>query len=260
MTPPLEIKRAAERFVTSDGGVVARHSFSFGAHYDPANVGFGLLAVSNDDLIWPGAGYPVHQHRDVEIVTWVLDGSLVHRDSMGVEGVIIPGLAQRMSAGRGVTHSEVNEAPGGSAALRFVQMWVPPDESGGDPRYAQCDVGDELVAGDLLVVASGMRRHPDVGVSLGQAAAAMHVGRPAAGAALTLPAAPFVHVFVARGGIEIEGLCRRADEVEAGDAGEPVRLGEGDAVRLTDEEGRVVRVVSDAELIIWEMHADLLPR
>src|SRR5690625_237242 len=149
----VEVRRAADRFVTVDAGKTTRHSFSFGRHFDPGNVGFGLLVMNNDDLVEPSAGYPTHPHRDVEIVTWVLSGALVHRDSAGEGGVIGPGLAQRLSAGRGVRHSEFNDSAG--APLRFIQMWIPPQAPGGDPGYQHHDVAGALDSGDLVVVASG---------------------------------------------------------------------------------------------------------
>ncbi len=226
--------------MSRDTGVLSRHSFSFGPHYDPGNVGFGLLMASNDDILQPGSGYGTHPHRDVEIVTWVLDGALAHHDSTGRGGVVEPGLIQRMSAGRGVRHSEFN-AFGRTTPLRFVQMWLPPDTSGVEPAYAQADVTSALVAGDLVVVASGMPRHRDAAVSLGQRAAAMHVARPAAGQRVTLPGAPFVHLQVTSGSVHVEGTGA---------------LDDGDALRLTDEGGRVVVAAADAELLVWEMHVD----
>src|SRR3954470_24533144 len=105
-----EVRRAGERFSTRAGWLDSEHSFSFGHHYDPANTHFGLLLVSNDDVVAAGTGFETHPHRDMEIVTWVLDGQLVHQDSGGHSGVIYPGLAQRMSAGTGILHSEKNDA------------------------------------------------------------------------------------------------------------------------------------------------------
>ncbi|NDL56979.1 pirin family protein [Phytoactinopolyspora mesophila] len=250
--------RGIDRFVSSEPGLVSRHSFSFGRHYDPANVGFGMLVMNNDDVVQPGAGYATHPHRDVEIVTWVLEGALAHRDSTGAGGVIHPGLAQRLGAGRGVVHSEFNDAPSSSVAgeasssgdrtptapLRFVQMWVPPDEPGMEPRYEQRDLRAELSGGRLVVVASGMPRHAgEAAIGLGQSSAAMHVaqlGDSCTDLGVTLPAAPFVHVYVARGVVQVEGVGQ---------------LGEGDAARMTDEGGRRVRAVTAAEIIVWEMHA-----
>ena len=160
----IDVRPAAARARTSVDWLDSRHSFSFGSHYDPTDTHFGLLLVSNDDRVEPGRGFDTHPHRDTEIVTWVLEGSLVHQDSEGHSGIVHPGLAQRMSAGSGILHSERNDAyradPSRPATpVHFVQMWVVPDTDGGAPGYEQHDIAAELDAGDLVVVASGMRRH-----------------------------------------------------------------------------------------------------
>src|SRR5260221_11253357 len=115
----LDVRRAADRSHTRTGWLDSRHSFSFSTHYDPDNTGFGLLLVSNDDRVSPGTGFTTHPHRDMEIVTWVLNGELEPKDSQGNAGIIYPGLAQRMSAGPGVWHSEMN--PRGADPVPFVQ-------------------------------------------------------------------------------------------------------------------------------------------
>src|SRR5437868_15358426 len=122
MPATVSIRRAADRAVTTTSWLHSRHSFSFGDHYDAANTHHGLLLVNNDDIVAPAAGFDTHPHRDMEIVTWVLSGQLAHADSMGNSGVIYPGLAQRMSAGTGVQHSEKNGSS--SEPAHFVQMWV----------------------------------------------------------------------------------------------------------------------------------------
>jgi hypothetical protein len=239
---PVVVVRSADRFRAPAAGVVSRHSFSFGSHYDAGNVGFGLLVVSNEDLVQPGVGYGTHPHRDVEIVTWVLDGALAHRDSTGAGGTVYPGLVQRMSAGSGVLHSESN-APGAAAPLHFVQMWILPDTPGGEPSYEQCDVSGAIRGGGLVPVASGMARHRGLAaVTIGQRNAAMHVAAPRPDVDVCLPAAPFVHAFVTRGRADVEGVGL---------------LGEGDAVRLSDEGGRRLRAADGgcAEVVVWEMHA-----
>ena len=135
LTPSIDIRRAGERLATKIDWLDSKHSFSFGSHYDARNTHHGLLLVNNDDVVAPGTGFETHPHRDMEIVTWVLRGQLVHQDSEGHNGVIYPGLAQRMSAGRGILHSEKNDAwkltgaSAGDEPVHFVQMWVVPDES-----------------------------------------------------------------------------------------------------------------------------------
>ena len=133
VTPSVDVRRSADRFATDIGWLDSKHSFSFGHHFDPANTGHGLLLVNNDDVVDPGTGFETHPHRDMEIVTWVMEGSLVHQDSTGHNGIIYPGLAQRMSAGRGILHSEKNdswrlEGETHRDPVHFVQMWVVPDE------------------------------------------------------------------------------------------------------------------------------------
>src|SRR3954451_9523222 len=129
--PGLDIRRANQRFTTDIGWLDSKHSFSFGHHYDAGNTHHGLLLVNNDDIVAPGTGFETHPHRDMEIVTWVLRGQLVHQDSEGHNGVIYPGLAQRMSAGTGILHSEKNdlsvrltEPNNSDDPVHFVQMWV----------------------------------------------------------------------------------------------------------------------------------------
>ena len=131
----IDVRRAAERFTTRTDWLTSRHSFSFGPHYDPVNVGHAVLVAHNDDVVAVGAGYDTHPHSDTEIVTWVLEGSLVHRDTLGGSHVLGPGAVQLLSAGTGVLHSERNDAAGAARPTRFVQMWVRPDEPGLPPGY-----------------------------------------------------------------------------------------------------------------------------
>jgi len=193
----VDVRRAADRFATRTGWLDSKHSFSFGGHYRPDNTHFGLLLVSNDDIVAPRTGFETHPHRDMEIVTWVLSGSLVHQDSEGNRGVIHPGLAQRMSAGSGILHSEKNDRDG---PVHFVQMWVTPDTPGIDPGYEQLDITAELDGG-LVPVASGRRRHESA-IRIRQQDAALHAARLSASETVTLPDAPFVltsRAWAARG-------------------------------------------------------------
>ena len=247
--PSIDVRRADQRFATRIGWLDSKHSFSFGRHYDPANTHHGLLLVSNDDVVAPGTGFETHPHRDLEIVTWVLDGSLVHQDSVGNRGVIYPGLAQRMSAGTGIRHSEKNDAwrvdgrVPHDEPVHFVQMWVVPDEAGVEPGYEQLELDDEHLRNALVPVASGMAQHEgETAIRIRNRAAALLVARLDAGASVELPDAPFLHLFVARGGIELEGAGR---------------LRAGDAVRFTATGGQRVTALEPAELLVWEMHAEL---
>jgi hypothetical protein len=235
----VEVRRAADRPATRADGLVSRHSFSFGSHYDPANVAHGVLVAHNDDEVEGGRGYDTHPHRDLEIVTWVLEGGLSHADTDGLSdrsGAVVPGLVQRLSAGSGVQHSEHHD-PTSGPRVRFVQMWVLPDEPGGDPSYALADVGTALAGGGLVPIASGRR---DAAVDIRTTAATLHVARLTPGGSVTLPDAPYLHAFVARGTADLEGTGP---------------LAEADAARLTDEgQARVTAGPEGCELVVWEMH------
>lgn len=254
MTSPaqLDVRRADQRPHTQLDWLDSRHSFSFGHHYDPGNTHHGLLLVNNDDRVAPGTGFETHPHRDMEIVTWVLSGSLVHQDSEGHAGVIYPGLAQRMSAGTGILHSEKNDSwrLGGERhgadprePVHFVQMWVVPDEAGLRPGYQQLEIADELLRGGLVPVASGMPAHAgQAAIRIHNRYAALYAARLAPGRHVQLPDAPFLHLFVARGAVTLEGAGA---------------LAEGDAVRLTATGGQRVTATEPAEVLVWEMHAGL---
>jgi redox-sensitive bicupin YhaK (pirin superfamily) len=249
LQPRVDVRRAADRFATKIDWLDSHHSFSFGHHYDPTNTGHGLLLVNNDDIVTPGQGFETHPHRDMEIVTWVLQGSLVHQDSTGHSGVIYPGLAQRMSAGRGILHSEKNDSwrlaggPEHAEPVHFIQMWVVPDEAGITPGYEQLEIAAELLSGALVPVASGMDKHADdTAIRIRNRYAALHAARLAPGRSVTLPDAPFLHLFVPRGRVELEGTGG---------------LGTGDAVRFTASSGQRVTAVEPAEILVWEMHATL---
>ncbi len=209
--PAVEVRRAGDRAASDLGWLDSKHSFSFGRHYDPGNTHFGLLLVNNDDVVDAGTGFETHPHRDMEIVTWVLRGRLVHQDSQGHNGLIYPGLAQRMSAGTGILHSEKNDSrlrtgeAGDDVPVHFVQMWVAPDESGIAPGYEQLEIGDEMLRGGLVPVASGMAHHRDAAaIRIAQRHAALHAARLGPGQVVSLPDAPFVHLFVADGSADLE--------------------------------------------------------
>ena len=235
----VDLRRGTERFVTRTDLLESAHSFSFGPHFDPTNTSHGVLVVNNEDMVRPGSGYATHRHADMEIVTWVLSGALAHEDSSGHRGVVTPGIAQRMSAGSGVLHSERNAGGSGEPA-HFVQMWVLPDEPGGPPTYQQLDVGADLSGGALVPVISGLVAHTHTAVALGNSQAAFLVARLGVADSVRLPEAPYLHVFVACGSVELEGVAA---------------LGAGDAVRLTRSGGQRVTATVPAELLVWEMHS-----
>lgn len=210
----------------ADAGIETLHAFSFGRHYDPDNVRFGSLIACNEERLAPGAGFEEHPHRDMEIVTWVVEGELTHRDSTGHATVVRSGDLQRLSAGRGVRHVERND---GDTPLRFVQMWLVPTVPGGEPSY-------EVVRD----VADGTPYH------LGRADAVLHVRRLTAGERAAL--AQSTSRARARGGRRVylhvvHGDVRLGDEV----------LGPGDAVRAEAPRDLDVVAGTPAELLVWSV-------
>jgi len=232
-SPTIDIRRTSDRFHTRAGWLDSKHSFSFGRHYSPTNTHHGQLLVLNDDRVAGGTGFETHPHRDMEIVTWVLEGQLEHQDSEGNRGLIYPGLAQRMSAGRGIWHSEKNWSA--TDDVHFIQMWVVPDTTSIDPGYQQLDVNELLDAGGLVPIASG--RGHDAVLSIRQAEAELLVGRLRPGERATVPSAPFAHVFVARGDVDLDS----GDTLTTGDAARLTRAGSLD----------LVAGGGGAEVIIW---------
>ena len=210
-------------------GRLTRHSFSFGPHYDPANLGFGPLVCHNDDRLDPSAadvaGYPEHPHSELEIVTWVIEGALVHTDPSGGRHVVEAGRAQVLSAGTGVRHSEL--ADPGSGRCRFVQAWLTPSAAGADPSYV---LGEAPPSSSGLVEVVG-----GDGLPIGTTGARLLVARLSPGEAVTLPQDPRQHVFAATGSVLLAGRDLRA----------------GDAVRISDEPGHVVTASAGTELLVW---------
>lgn len=218
------------RFVTRLRDRVTYHSFSFGEHYDPANVGFGPLLVHNDDHLSWGGGYTQHRHVDVEIVTWVVQGTLMHTDSLGHTSELPAGTVQVQSAGAGIEHSELahtDEAP-----TRFVQSWLRPDQGGLAPaRFLAAGV---LEGTEGLVPLAGAGG----GLPLGTAGATLWVARLQAPEEVPVPDAPRQHVFV------VSGTAALPDGT---------RLDAGDAARVTDGTGLVLSARGDTELLVWTL-------
>jgi hypothetical protein len=221
----IEVRRAGDRFVTRAEGRTTWHSFAFGKHYDPHNIGFGTLVAHNDEQLPPGTGYPDHPHADIEIVTVVLDGALRHTDSAGRSGVLGPGEISRTSAGAGIVHAEASDTDG---ATRFVQTWLRPDEPGGASSYVVAEVGRP---GTLTEVVG-----PGGAVGLGTAGARLYLADGTRGV-LLLPDAPLLHVFVPAGRAMLgeRELCP------------------GDTARLTGEGGREVTVESPGPILVWSL-------
>jgi hypothetical protein len=233
----VDVRRAADRAVTVTSWLQSRHSFSFGDHYDPGNTHHAVLLVNNDDWVAAGGGFDTHPHRDMEIVTWVLQGALRHEDSAGNCGVSYPGLAQRMSAGRGILHSERNDSA--SEPVHFVQMWVASEELGIEPEYQQREFD---VRGGLVPIASGMPQHRASAITIHNRHAALYGAHLESGEGVELPRAPYLHLFVARGDVMLESVGV---------------LAEGDAVRFTGPSAYRLSATTPSDVLVWEMHADL---
>lgn len=213
----MEVRRSGERFTTLGEGLETRHAFSFGVHYDPGDVGFGRLVALNDERLAAYAGYDDHPHRDLEIVTVVLEGALRHTSTVG-SGVLGPGEVQRLRAGDGVVHAEVSDGP----PTRFLQTWVRPEEPGGAPVYGRS--GPVSGAG-LLPLAGG-----DAALGL-DAPARLLRGSGAA----ELPEARWHHLMVVSGEVRID------------DGSTAVTLGVDDAARLHGG----ARVLGSGDYLVW---------
>ncbi|MEV0963090.1 MULTISPECIES: pirin family protein [unclassified Streptomyces] len=215
----MSIRRAGERYRGGDAsaGIESLHAFSFGRFYDPDNLRFGAVIACNEERLAPGAGFDEHPHSHTEIVTWVVDGELTHRDSAGHATVVRHGDVQRLSSAGGVRHVERNDA---DVPLTFVQMWLAPKDPGGEPSY-------EIVRG----IADATP------YALPEAGAMLHVRRLAGDDRTAVPDAPFVYVHVVRGVVRIGGEA----------------LGPGDAARVTDAGGLELAAAAPAEVLMWEL-------
>ncbi|MET9804652.1 pirin family protein [Streptomyces sp. NPDC006368] len=215
----IDVRRAGSRYRGGDpgAGIETLHAFSFGRFYDPDNLRFGALLACNEERLAPGAGFAEHPHSHTEIVTWVVEGELTHRDSAGHASVVRPGDVQHLSAASGVRHEERNDS---DVPLTFVQMWLAPLSPGGDPAY-------EVVRGV----------QDPTPYALPAAGARLHVRRLDTGERTPVPDAPFVYAHVVRGGVRL--------------AGEELRT--GDAARITGAKGLELVAPGAADVLLWEM-------
>lgn len=218
----ISVRYADDRYPGGDlsAGIESFHAFSFGEFYDPDNLRFGAVLACNEERLAPGAGFGEHPHSHTEIVTWVVEGELTHRDSAGNATVVRPGDVQRLSAGGGVRHVERND---GGQPLVFVQMWLAPLAPGGAPRY-------EIVHGIA----------DSTPYALPEAGAMLHVRRLQDGERTAIPDAVYAYLHVVRGLVVLAG----------------VELGPGDSARITDSAGLEVAADEPAEVLIWELGPD----
>ena len=230
----IEFRRGAERGYADHGWLKSFHSFSFADYHDPKHMGFGPLRVINEDRIAPGTGFGTHGHRDMEILSYVLEGALAHRDSMGNGSVIRPGDVQRMSAGRGVQHSEFNHEKQG--ATHFLQIWIEPNLRGIDPGYEEKHFDEASRRGRLALIASAdgregsVRIHQDAAVYAG-----LFDGEEAAN--LGIAAGRRIYVHLARGEIGLNGQ----------------RLSAGDAAKLSGEQRLSLDGGRGAEVLVFDL-------
>ncbi len=237
------VQRAQERACYDHGWLKTCHSFSFAQYHDPRNMNWGALRVLNDDVVLPGEGFPTHPHRDMEIVTYVLEGHLEHRDSTGSHGVVGPGGAQFMSAGTGVAHSEYNHSK--TEPLHFLQMWVLPGARGAAPSYGQVEFETVERANKWLAIASG---HHSVQAPVPLTAdAVFYVSKIDGGAELrhTFEPRRLGFLFIASGEIGAEAL----DTGDAAIAAQTLRA--GDAIRIADIPR--IRLQGGAEVVLWDV-------
>ncbi|WP_233866399.1 pirin family protein [Paraburkholderia adhaesiva] len=230
----IELRKADQRGRGEHGWLSSRHTFSFANYYDPAQIGFSDLLVINDDRVSPGRGFGKHPHRDMEIFSYVLEGALEHKDSMGTGSVIVPGDVQLMSAGTGVTHSEFNHST--TEPVHFLQIWIAPSVKNAQPRYDQKNIPEAQKRGKLRLVLS-----PD---GAGDSLVLRQDTRVYAGlfdgaetAKLDVDANRYVYVHVARGGVSVNG----------------VTLGEGDGARIRNERELTFSNGEDAEVLVFDL-------
>lgn len=230
----LTVRKSADRGHADHGWLKSWHSFSFADYYDPAHMGWGNLRVINDDLIAPGTGFGMHGHRDMEIVTYVTAGALAHRDSMGNGTTIPPGDVQRMSAGRGVRHSEFNHAP--DQTTHLFQIWIEPRDLGIEPGYEQKSFAPGEKRGRLRLIASPDGADGSVTI---HADASIHAGLFDGDESATLPLNPArkAYVHVARGTLAVNGQI----------------LHKGDAALLANEATLTLSNGRDAEVLVFDL-------
>ena len=230
----LQVRRSQERGFADHGWLVARHSFSFAGYHDPAHMGFRSLRVINQDLVAPGAGFPMHGHRDMEIFTYVLEGAIEHRDSMGNHAQLRPGQIQVMSAGSGVRHSEAN--PSASERLHLIQVWIQPDRANLRPRYAEWTPTPEQLASPKVLIISNDGREGSARIS--QDADVYRV-KTAAGGTIS-------HDLRAGRGLWLQLI---SGEAEVGG----VELSPGDAVRSEDAGSFAFKSSGPVEALLFDL-------
>lgn len=230
----ITIRKSAARGHFDHGWLNTRHTFSFGDYHDPKWMGFRTLRVINEDWVEPGKGFDTHPHRDMEIITYVLEGALEHKDSMGTGSVIVPGEVQRMSAGSGVTHSEFNHSK--EDRVHLLQIWIVPEEKGLPPSYEQKPFGKALKEGRLCLIASHDGREGSLHIRQDARVYATRLKKGAA-AELAIPHNRHAWIQVALGSIALNGHDLNA----------------GDGAALSQEPAAALLGTTDAEVIVFDL-------
>lgn len=228
------LRRSADRGHAHHGWLDTRHTFSFADYYDPAHMGFRSLRVINEDHVAPGRGFGAHPHRDMEILTYVVSGAVQHADSMGNRAVVRPGEIQRMTAGTGVTHSEINPSP--AEELHLLQIWIQPDRRGYEPGYEQVSYAERDRNGRFVQLAA---REPESGAVRIHQDVALYAAALERGAAVSHDLAPGRHAWlqVVSGDVEVGGNTLR----------------EGDGLAVSDESRVTVTGVEPAEILLFDL-------
>ena len=230
----ITIRPSQERGGGNHGWLNTRHTFSFDQYYDPRFMGFRSLRVINEDVVAPATGFPTHPHRDMEIITYILEGKLEHKDSLGTGSIILPGDGQRMTAGRGIRHSERNPSP--TDPVHLLQIWILPERNGLEPSYEQKSFPETEKRGKLRVIASRDGREGSVKINQD---AQLYVALLGSGDQVThnFEKNRYGWLQVAKGAVELNGT----------------KLTQGDGAAISDEQKLTIKGTKDSELLLFDL-------
>jgi quercetin 2,3-dioxygenase len=230
----ITIRPSQERGGGNHGWLNTRHTFSFDQYYDPRFMGFRSLRVINEDVVAPATGFPTHPHRDMEIITYILEGKLEHKDSLGTGSIILPGDGQRMTAGRGIRHSEFN--PSQTDRVHLLQIWILPEKNGLEPSYEQKTFPESEKRGKLRVIASRDGREGSVKINQD---AQLYVTLLGSGDQVThdFEKNRYGWLQVAKGAIELNGA----------------KLSQGDGAAISDEQKLTIKGAKDSEVLLFDL-------
>lgn len=230
----IKVRRSSERGTANHGWLDSRFTFSFDQYHDPKWMGFRSLRVINEDWVDPSMGFPAHPHRDMEIITYVLEGALEHKDNLGTRSIIRPGDGQRMSAGRGIRHSEMN--PSSTEKVHLLQIWILPDGAGYDPSYEQKEFPEAEKLGQLRLIASPDGNQGSVTIHQD---AKLYVSLLAAGEKVSHTVGKDRHAWlqVAKGQVELNGM----------------QLNQGDGAAMSQEASLSITATRDSEILLFDL-------